>query len=193
MPAVPFAEVVVAPMCFYSKGIDVAMTVHGDDVFAEGRADALLRADEYLRNTFQINLVSLTGAARIPQACDRLRHRRLGLDRRPSAQQEAFPRAQPWRTKGAATPGSKATVANDPHSEDNLTCQQAERYRSHAGRLLYHSLDVPRVHFDTCLASRGLSTPRVPDEAATSSGALHRGSTRVWTSTTQPTTRAVAA
>ena len=35
MLAAPFAEVVVAPMCF--DRIDVAMIVHGDDFFAEGR------------------------------------------------------------------------------------------------------------------------------------------------------------
>ena len=40
MPAAPFADVVVAPMCFYNKGIDV---VHGDDFFGEGRAEALLQ------------------------------------------------------------------------------------------------------------------------------------------------------
>ena len=31
---------------FCSKGIDVAMIVHGDDFFAEGRAEALLQVDE---------------------------------------------------------------------------------------------------------------------------------------------------
>ena len=57
MPAAPFAEVVVAPMCFYSKVVDVALIVHGDDFFAEGRAEALLQVDEYLRTRFRINLV----------------------------------------------------------------------------------------------------------------------------------------
>ena len=52
MPAAPFAEVVVAPMCFLSKGIDVAMIVHGTAFFAERRAKALLQVDEYLRNKF---------------------------------------------------------------------------------------------------------------------------------------------
>ena len=61
MPAAPFAEVVVAPMCFYSKGVDVAMIVHGDDFFAERRAEALTQADEYMKNKFRINLVSLAG------------------------------------------------------------------------------------------------------------------------------------
>ena len=59
--AAPFAEVVVAPLCFYSKEIDVAMIVHGDDFFAEGRAEALLQVDEYLKKKFRINLVSLAG------------------------------------------------------------------------------------------------------------------------------------
>ena len=54
--AAPFTEVVVAPMCFCSKGIDV---VHGDDFFAEGRAEALLQVDEHLRNKFRTHLVSL--------------------------------------------------------------------------------------------------------------------------------------
>ena len=31
MPAAPFAEVVVAPMCFHSKGIDVAMNAPLDE------------------------------------------------------------------------------------------------------------------------------------------------------------------
>ena len=71
--------------------------------------------------------------------------------------------------KAAATPGSKATGVNDPHSEDNLTPEKAERYRSLAGRFLYHSLDDPRVQFDTGLVMRGMSTPSVLDEAR-----LHR-------------------
>ena len=43
MLAAPFTEVVIAPMCFQNKGIDLAMiSVHGDDFFTEGRAEALL-------------------------------------------------------------------------------------------------------------------------------------------------------
>ena len=37
------------------------------------------------------------------------------------------------------------------------------------GRFLYHSLDDPRVQVDTGLVMRGMSTPRVLDEAR-----LHR-------------------
>ena len=37
----------------YSEGIDVAVIVHGDE--------ALLQVDEYLRNKFRINFVSLAG------------------------------------------------------------------------------------------------------------------------------------
>ena len=72
-------------------------------------------------------------------------------------------------TNGAATPGSKATALTNPHREDNLTPQQAEKYRSLAGRLLYHSIDDPRVQFETGLVMRDMSTPRVMDEAR-----LHR-------------------
>ena len=61
MPAAPFAEMVFAPKCFYTKGIDVAMIVHGYDSFAEGRAEALLQVDNHLENKFRINHVSLAG------------------------------------------------------------------------------------------------------------------------------------
>ena len=53
MLAAPFAEVVVAPMCFYKNRIDVAIIVHGEDFFAEGRAEALLQVDEYLLIKFR--------------------------------------------------------------------------------------------------------------------------------------------
>ena len=39
----------------------MAMIVYGADFFAEGRAEALLQVDEYLRNKFRINLVSVVG------------------------------------------------------------------------------------------------------------------------------------
>ena len=55
------ADVVFAPVCFYSQGIDVGMIVHGENFFAEGRAEAPLQVDEYLKNKFRINLVSLAG------------------------------------------------------------------------------------------------------------------------------------
>ena len=71
--------------------------------------------------------------------------------------------------KGEATPSSEATRVNDPHSEDNVTPVKTVRYRSLLGRLLYHSLDVPRVQIDTGLVMRGLGTRRVLDEAR-----LHR-------------------
>ena len=37
------------------------MIVQGNDFFAERRAEALLQVDEYLKNKFRINLVSLAG------------------------------------------------------------------------------------------------------------------------------------
>ena len=74
MPVAQFAEVVVAPLCFYSKGVDVAMIVYGDDFFTEGRAEALLQIDEHRNNKFRINLVSRVGN-QILQACDRLQLR----------------------------------------------------------------------------------------------------------------------
>ena len=50
-----------------------------------------------------------------------------------------------------------------------MTSQRAEKYRSLAGRLVYHSFDDPRVQIDTGLVMRGMSTPRVLDQAR-----LHR-------------------
>ena len=55
------------------------------------------------------------------------------------------------------------------HSEDNLITEKTEKFRSLAGRLLYHSLDDPRVQLETGLVMRGMSTTRVLDEAR-----LHR-------------------
>ena len=69
----------------------------------------------------------------------------------------------------AATPGSKATGVNDPHSKDNLTPERTEEYRSLAGRLLSHSLGDLFAQFDTGLMMRGMITPRALDEAR-----LHR-------------------
>ena len=51
--------------------------------------------------------------------------------------------------KVAVTRGSKATGMNDPHREDNLTPEKTAKLRSLAGRLPYHSLDDPRVQFET--------------------------------------------
>ena len=66
--------------------------------------------------------------------------------------------------KGAVTLGSKATGVFDLHSEDNVTPEK-QKFRSLAERLLYHSLDDPQVEFETGLVMRGMSTPRVLDEA----------------------------
>ena len=71
--------------------------------------------------------------------------------------------------KGAVTPGSKATGINDPHSKDNLTPEKSEKFRTLVERLLCHSLDDPRVQFETGLLMRGMSKPRLIDEAR-----LHR-------------------
>ena len=91
--------------------------------------------------------------------------RRLDLDGRSRAQQEACEQAQLWR--GAATSGSKATAANDPHSDDNLTSQR-NTGRSREG----YSLDHSRVQFDTGLLMRGMRTLRVLDEARLPPGGL---------------------
>ena len=82
--------------------------------------------------------------------------------------------------KGAATPGSVATAANDPHRKDNLTSKKAERYGSLAGRLLCHSLDDPRVRSDTGRVIRGVSTPRVLDEARLHRVVRHLAEHPVW-------------
>ena len=54
---------------------------------------------------------------------------------------------------------------NDPHSEDNLTPEKTEKYRSLAGRLL------PSLFGRS--AMRGMSTPRVLDEARLHRAARH--------------------
>ena len=67
-------------------------------------------------------------------------------------------------------------TANDPHSENTLTIQWTEKYRSLSGRLSYRSLDDPRTQFDTILVTQdmrqtGFSTRRGhPEWCATSRG-----------------------
>ena len=153
MPTAPFAEVVVAPMCFYCKEIDVAMIVHGD-FFAEGRVEALLQVDE---NKLRISPMSLAGPRHEKDIKSLEREITYGTDGwtwtdNPAQSKKLVDELNLGGAKGAATPGSKA-----------------ERYRSLAGRLLHHSSDDPRVQFDTGLVRRGMNTPRVLDESR-----LHR-------------------
>ena len=179
MRATPFAEVVVAATCFYSKGIDVATIVRGDDFFAEGRAEALLQVDEYLENNFRINLVSLAGPGHEKDIKFLQRVITHNIDGcywtgDPTHRKKLENELNFGGAKGAVTPGSKARGVNEPRSKDNVTPEKTEKYRSLAGRLLYHSLDDLRVQFETSLVMRGISTPRVLDEAR-----LHRA-VRYW-------------
>ena len=137
------------------------MVVHADDLFAEGRAEALLHVDEHLRNMLRINFVSFAITC--------------GTDGWTWTGDPAHSK-EPGRELKVGGPKGAATPANDPHSEDDLTSQKAERDRSLAGRLLYHSIDDSRVQFDTGLVMRGMSTPKVLGRGEdTPSGALHRG------------------
>ena len=52
MLAAPFTELLVAPMCFYNKQIDVAMIVHGDDFFAEGPQKHCFRLATICKTSF---------------------------------------------------------------------------------------------------------------------------------------------
>ena len=119
MSAVPFAEVVVAPMYFASKRIDLAMIVHGDDFFAEGRAEALLQADEHLQNKFQISLVSLAGSwhekdVKILKRVSTHGTNGWAWTSNPAHSKTFVDELNLGGAKGAVTPGSKATAANDP-------------------------------------------------------------------------------
>ena len=165
MLAAPFAEVVVAPICFYSEGVDVAMIVHGDDFFAEGRAEAL-HQDEYLKNKFRINLVSLAGRGHEKE----IKFLKCVITYSsdgwtwtgdPTHRKKLVNELNLGGAKGAVTSGSKATGVNGPLSEDNLITEKTQKFRSLAGRLLYQSLADPRVQFETGLVMRGMSTPRV--------------------------------
>ena len=171
MPGADFEPVVIAPMCFYSRTIDVALLVHGDDFLAEGRAATLSQVGDYLTDKFRINLVALAGPDQKTKdlkilkrtlSCSEFgwtwqgdeRHvkdpvRELGLE----------------KAKPAGTPGSKATAGNLATAEDEIDADRAARFKRLAGKLLYHSLDDPRVQFETGMVMRGMSCPRELDEA----------------------------
>ena len=104
-------------------GNDVAIIARGDDFFAEGRAEALLKVNEFLQNKFRINLVSLASPR---HEKDILFLKRPITCRTESARQETCDELNFGCAKDATTPGSKATAANDPHSEDNPTSQKGD-------------------------------------------------------------------
>ena len=112
------------------------MVVHADDLFAEGRAEALLHVDEHLRNMLRINFVSFAITC--------------GTDGWTWTGDPAHSK-EPGRELKVGGPKGAATPANDPHSEDD------------SGRLQNHSMDDSRVQFDTGLVMRGMSTPKVLD------------------------------
>ena len=122
MPAAPFAEVVVALVCFCCEGIGVAMIVHSDDFL-----HPLLQVDEYLRNKFWINLVSLAGPGHEKGMKFLKRVITCGTDGcwtwmgHPTHSKKLVNDLNLGGAKGAATPRSKATGVNDPHSEDKWT------------------------------------------------------------------------
>ena len=135
----------------------------------------------YLRNKFLINLVSLAGLRHEKEIKFLKRVIACGTDGwtwtdDPAHSKKLVDELNLGGAKGAATSGSEATPANAPRSEDNLTSQKAERYRSLAGRLLYHSLYDPRVQCDdTGLVVREYT--QGARGAVALSGALDRGST----------------
>ena len=72
-------------------------------------------------------------------------------------------------TKPAPTPGTKQTAKNLTDGEDELDKPESAKFMKGAGTLLYHSLDDPRVQFESGMVMRGMSKPTVLDKAR-----LHR-------------------
>ena len=59
------------------------------------------------------------------------------------------------------TPGTKDTVKNLADAEDELDESEKKFFQSCAGKLMYHSIDDPRVQFETCMVMSGMARPRV--------------------------------
>ena len=111
------------------------MNVHGDDFFAEGRVEALLQVDEYLKNKFRINLVSLAGPGHEKEIKFLKRVITYNTDGStwtgaPTHSKKLVNELYLGGAKGAVTLGSKATRVKDQHSEDNLTSEKTEKYQS---------------------------------------------------------------
>ena len=136
MPAAFFAEWLSRP-CVSTVREPMG---HGDDFLAEGRSEALLQVDEYLRNKFQINLASLTGPGHENLIEFLKRVITYGIDGwtctgHPAHSKKLVDELNLGGAKDAATPDSTATGVNDPHSEDNLTPEKAEKYRITRGKV----------------------------------------------------------
>ena len=91
------------------------MIVHGDDFFAEGRAEALLQVDDYLRNKFRISLMSLAGPRHEKDITFLKRVITYGTDGwtwtgHPAHSKKLVDGIKLGGAKSAATPGSKATA-----------------------------------------------------------------------------------
>ena len=67
--------------------------------------------------------------------------------------------------KPVTTPGTKDTVKNLADAEDELDESEKKFFQSCAGKLMYHSIDDPRVQFETGMVMSGMARPRVMDKA----------------------------
>ena len=110
---------------------------------SKDRAEALLQVDEHLRNKFRINLVSLAGPGHEKES--------NFLERVVTNNTDG------WTSTGDPTHGEKTCERTQAWWRQGCSHawlqghEKTEMLRSLAGRLLYHSLDDPRVQFETGL------------------------------------------
>ena len=164
-----FKEVLVVPMTFYCKELDVTVNCHGDDFLAEGEAASLDRLDDLLSRNFQCKILPRIGPPAYGGQTTSGKH----LGRTISWTSEGFT----WdgaethcndllqmlglksSSNGVSTPASKDTGKNARDAADELDDSKAALFRRAAGTALHISLDRPSIMFAMVDIMAGMAKP----------------------------------
>merc|ERR1712194_82469 len=161
-----------AAMVFHDEDRDVSLLVHGDDFFCVAERRDIEEFGALLENRFRINLIGLIGPGCKDKELKILKRtvsfqEHVGYTWVNDAKhvEELLENMSLTGCKPTLTPGTKDTVKNLPDAEDELDEKDAKFFQSCAGKLMYHSLDDPRVQFETGMVMSGMEKPRVMDKA----------------------------
>ena len=164
--------VTIAAMVFHEAGRDLSLLVHDDDFFACAEQVELESFGMFLESRFRIKLVGVVGPGCKDKELNILWrtvsfHENFGYTWVSDAKHvtELIENMGLKGCKPVTTPGTKDSVKNLADAEDELDKYEKKFFRSCAGKLMYHSIDDPRVQFETCMVMSAMARPRVMDKA----------------------------
>jgi len=159
------------PCIFTHDELDINVTVHGDDFFMEGTAEALDVFQAKLLKKFEGKVKGV-----LARPGDELRVLNRVVRRTPNGYEwEADQRHADLIISGAglagdskslATPGRKLTAKEQEVAEEPLGPEQATLFRALAARANFLASDRPDIAFAVKELCRGMSLPTTRDEAA---------------------------